>query len=155
MIEAKNAFYAFDIVPGFWDCIFDASKAGLVRSPSMVFDEIAKGGDELSDWVKVAKEIDLFAEPNKSAQSLFGGIAQHVTEAYEQARTQKFLAGADPWVIAIAAECGGTVVTQETLLLGPGVKKIKIPNVCKYFDVSCVNVYQMLRTLEVKLVNGK
>ncbi len=154
LIEAKNAFYAFDIAPGFWIGIREAAKAGLVRSPTMVFHEIAKGGDDLSQWVKDARGVDLFCDPDKDAQALFGSIGKYVTSNYEKPRVDKFLAGADPWVIAMASVNGGKVVTQEKLLLGAGIKKIKIPNVCKEFEVPCMNVFDLLRLLKIKLVNG-
>jgi Domain of unknown function (DUF4411) len=155
LIEAKNAFYAFDIAPGFWSCIREASKSGLVRSPTMVFDEIAKGGDDLSLWAKEARAVDLFLDPDKDAQALIAAIGSHVQNNYEDAKAQKFLSGADPWVIATASACKGTVVTQEKFLAGPDVKKIKIPNICKFFGIPCINVYELLRMLEVKLVAGK
>ena len=57
---------------------------------------------------------------------------------------------ADPWLIAHAIVTGRVVVTEE--VFNHDIKrKIPIPNVCKEFDVSYMNTFQMLHELEIKL----
>jgi len=48
---------------------------------------------------------------------------------------------ADPFLIAAAHECGGTVVTQERLKPNAA----KIPNVCQHFGISCMNFEGFLK----------
>lgn len=42
LIEAKNRYYAFDVVPGFWDWLEEAHLAGDVRSIKPVEQELVR-----------------------------------------------------------------------------------------------------------------
>jgi len=53
---------------------------------------------------------------------------------------------ADPWVIALAHVKGATVVIHESLLTGK-FYQVKIPNICREFDVRYNNNYDMIREL--------
>jgi len=44
------------------------------------------------------------------------------------------------------------VVTQEKLIIDSNTKKIKIPNLCQQYDVEYVNLFEMLKQLEVRFV---
>ena len=44
------------------------------------------------------------------------------------------------------------VVTEESDKSDPKMKRIKIPNVCKHFDVPYVNVVEMTKALKIRLV---
>ena len=48
---------------------------------------------------------------------------------------------ADPFLIAAAQACGGTVVTQER----SKPNAAKIPNVCKHFGIACTNFEGFLK----------
>ena len=54
----------------------------------------------------------------------------------------------DPWLIAYASVHRGVVVTHE-VLAGPKTTKVKIPDICEHFDVSYVNVFEMMRQLHM------
>ena len=49
---------------------------------------------------------------------------------------------ADPFLIAAAQVCGGTVVTQERIKPNAA----KIPNVCEHFGIACTNFEGFLKT---------
>lgn len=151
-VQAKNLYYAFDLAPGFWQKIMECSKSGQICCPMMVYTEIAKGGDDLTDWANTAKSLGFFSEPDKSVQQQFSRVATHVTTngKYHSAQGSLFMKGADPWVVAAAMANGGTVVTQEKLV-GPDSTKVKIPNVCKEFGVPYINSYEMLRRVKMEL----
>lgn len=51
-IEAARRYYAFDIVPVYWDTLVDRAKAGRVLSIDRVKKEIERGKDDLAKWVK-------------------------------------------------------------------------------------------------------
>ena len=50
-IEAKRRYYAFDLCPGFWDCLIWHHGAARIQSIDRVRQELERGGDDLSDWV--------------------------------------------------------------------------------------------------------
>ena len=60
----------------------------------------------------------------------------------------EFATVADGWLIAYAQAHNAVVVTQE--VLAPDVqKRVPIPNVCRQFNVSYLNTFDMLRQLGV------
>jgi hypothetical protein len=146
-IEAKNRYYAFDICPGFWDWmdyVVQADAGSIV----MVCDELCRQGDHLAKWTKARKDYPWFLKvDDEDTQFAFAAVAAHVSKGqYTAAAQAKFLAGADPWLIAKAMVLGATVVTHE--VLAPLAKKrVPIPNVCSQFSVPCINTFDALRSL--------
>ena len=114
-VEAKNGPYSFEIAPGFWRWLENASKDGLVRSPISVYNELRSWNDPLSRWAKRVKSTGMFVNPDRSVQRAFGDIAVFVQGSYESPQAAQFLACADPWVIAHAHADQSIVVTHETL----------------------------------------
>jgi hypothetical protein len=149
-MRAKNQAYAFDIAPGFWEIIKRNAKSGRLASSTLVYEEIARGGDELTDWVNRERRTKLFVEPNEKTQGLMNEIADWVQRSYESQQARIFLKGADPWVIAAALDDDGIVVTHEALV-GQDSKRVKIPNVCLKLGVKYMDCYGMLRSLQETL----
>lgn len=144
-IEAKNRYYSFDICPGFWDWM-DAVCGQDVGSIQTVCSELMDGRDELATWAKDRKNADWFLPiDDEVTQTNFAAIAEHVaTGQYSDSAVEKFLAKADPWLIAKALAVGAKVVTHETA--EPASKKrVPIPNVANHFGVQCVNTFDALR----------
>lgn len=153
-IEAKNRYYAFDIVPGFWQALIDLARTGQVQSIDRVKAEIDRGDDDLKAWA------------NSSFNFWFASTDDvEVTYAYrriiEWANKDKQFGGpakaeisrgdnADAWLVAYALSKGCVVVTHEQYDRFAKTR-IPIPNVCQAFGVQWVDVYQMLRALHVKL----
>jgi hypothetical protein len=146
LIQAHQGPYNFDIAPGFWEALSQGADDGHLRSPDMVFQEI-KPGDDLEIWVKAHKD-PLFVNADHAVQTKFGPIAAHVHASYSPAWAMKFLAGADPWVIAHAQADSGIVVTLENRLRPA---RVKIPIICDQFAVESISTYEMLRRLGIKL----
>ncbi len=144
-IEAKNRYYAFDICPGFWEwmdnvCGTDVGTIVNVR------DELIDGGDELAAWAKDRRDADWFMPVDDEAtQQNFAAVAQAVVDGgYKDTAVDKFLAKADPWLIAKAMTVGATIITHE--VIEPYSKRrVPIPNVCDTFGVPCVNTFDALR----------
>jgi hypothetical protein len=57
---------------------------------------------------------------------------------------------ADGWLAAHALAKGYIVVTHEQFY-SQARARIKIPNACQAFGVKCVDTFQMMRELEVRL----
>ncbi len=121
----------------------------MLFSPMMVYDEWTAGSDDLANWVKDRRNNGLCVEPTESVQSKFRVIADYVNRTYEQPQAQRFLEGADPWVIAQAKEDDATVVTHEKFV-GPDSSRVKIPNICRQFNVDWCDLYSMLRALRAR-----
>lgn len=157
-VEAHRRYYAFDIAPGFWDGLLQLGEAQIICSPSLVGEEIMGSDydDALTKWAKANCDL-LFVEPDESTQDTYNQIADMVECWYEPQHVQQFLSGADPWVIAHAKAHQMTVVTMESLKnesrrkTGKVGGKIQIPNVCKYFNVVCLDTFALLRNEKIIL----
>ena len=150
LIRTKNGPYGFDIAPSFWSFIEQKMNEGIVSSSSMVFGELENGDeDDLLIWAKQQKENGHFIDPDAAVQTILRQIADYVNENYPPFQASTFLSGADPWIIAHAKAHGGMVVTFE--VPAPNSNKPKIPDVAAQFHVETLNIYQMVRELQIVL----
>jgi len=145
-IQAKNGPYGLDIVPSFWEFLDDQADEEAICSSKVVYEELARGEDDLADWVKDRKDGGMFVEPDEEIQAVFANIADYVENKYANHQARPFLDDADPWVIAQAKVEGAVVVTHEKLVNDESAK-VKIPNICVHFGVNYVDTYKMLREL--------
>lgn len=152
-ITAKNAYYAFDICPGFWDSLTDQHQSGRVHSLDRIRQELLLGrdDDELVLWVKTHVPPEFFLN-SQSADviSAYTDIIQWVQrnpQFLDNAKA-KFAAGADGWLVAYAKVHGNTVVTNEQPR--PEARsEIKLPDVCIQFGVAYAGTFDMLKALSV------
>ena len=150
-IEAKRRYYAFDICPGFWECLlWHHDGSCRVLSIDKVKKELERGGDDLTKWVASIAPSTCFSSTNDgSVIGQYGHIMAWVQgqgQFYQEAKAG-FASGADGWLIAYAKVNGLILVTHETL--APEAQRtVPMPNVCKAFGVAYVNTFDMLRELE-------
>ncbi len=142
-MESQKRYYAFDIAPGFWRLLEEQARAGIIASPTLVFDELVRGDDDLVGWARSLRAI-LFIDPDEAVQRSFVEVADYVQQTYSM-NGRDFLSGADPWLIAHAKAHGGVVVTME--VRAPTSRRPKIPDVCDHFGVTTMNLFEMLRRL--------
>ena len=141
-LQAKNLHYGFDICPGFWEWLEDASRRGVLGSVAAVKAELVEQGDELSSWVKGHDGLFVPEDPaTTTAMREVTAFAQ--SPRFSAAHRAKFLAKADPLLIACAKAHGHTVVTHEKS--APDSKKVKIPDVCEALGVPTDGIYQVIR----------
>jgi len=155
-VQAHRKYYAFDIAPSFWDALVNFAKRGEIVSIDKVLDEIKRGeyDDELKRWAlnKFYKyfENTQYVNVVDSYKEIINW-AQKQQQYTPQAKDDFFKAeNADPWVIAFAYAYNLIVVTQEAY--NPNTQsKIKIPNVCKEFEIEYINTFELLRRLNFKM----
>ena len=140
-IDAKNRYFAFDIVPAFWDWLVAQHRSGNAFTVQAVYDEIIGGGDDLAAWMKARA----FRIPAGSADSVgLSTVSAWVNGAGLSAAVSEFLAAADYFIVAQALTLGYTVVTHETP--DPASKKrVKIPDACSAAGVAWVSPFTWLR----------
>jgi hypothetical protein len=75
------------------------------------------------------------------------------TNQYTDAAREEFLRLADYFLVCHALGHDMTIVTHE--IFEPYIKKrIKIPNVCKSFNISYMNPFEMLRRERANFILG-
>ncbi len=151
-IEAARRYYAFDLVPAFWNTLINLAENGQVESIDRVRDEILRGGDQLAAWVKNNFSDAFLSTADESVIEVYRNIIVWVQNEnqYLDLAKREFAEGADGWLVAYAKQNGHTIVTHE--VLDPqSRKKVPIPNVCQAVGINCVNTFEMLRELKIRL----
>lgn len=153
-IAAKNAYYAFDICPGFWAGILQAHARKSVRSIDRIKAELLAGqpNEDLVLWVKDQVPATFFdGTQAKEVLDAYAEIilwVQRSSQYYPQAKA-KFATEADGWLVAYSMVHGTTVVTNERPR--PDSRKhVLLPDVCAQFNVRPADTFSMLRHLGVK-----
>jgi hypothetical protein len=130
--------YYPDRFPSFWSQLTALATANRLQSVSEVWKELNRDNtrDFLMDWIK-AREA-LFSTPVTAETQFVAGIFAVPTfqALVNQKSRLKGSPVADPWVIARAANLGGTLVTQES----SDPAKVRMPAVCNHFKVPCTNL---------------
>lgn len=152
-IQAKNQYYGIDICPAYWDWLDLQFEQSIIASVDMIGRELKDGADELAEWAK-ARPNHFIKNDDDATQKIFAQIVQTVMAGdYNPGNRDNFLAKADPWVIAKAKTIGATVVTNEAFV-DVNARKVKVPNICKQFNVPCMNTFQFLRELKARFILG-
>ena len=154
LTQAARSYYAFDIVPTFWDIMKQCAQNGHVISIDKVKDEIEEGKDQLKDWANGDFHFAFASTDDPNVLAAYAQVIQWAMsqQQYTDAAKAEFARAknADAWVVAYAMAKGCVVVTQEES--APNSRaKIKIPDVCRAMQVPCVNTFQMMRELGIVL----
>jgi len=149
-IQAKQTYYAFDIAPRFWQHLIEAYDAGRIESIDRVQKELFRGKDDLAQWAKDDFSDAFKSTDRRDVADVYGQIINWVRaqQRFSRAEIAKFARGADGWLIAYGKVTGGVVVTHEGS--EPTSDRVKIPDVCQQFGVTCASPFKMLRELGVK-----
>ena len=154
LMTAARSYYAFDLVPAFWEALVREARNGRLLSVDRVKAEIDRGKDRLKEWVNNDFREwfeSTSADPVVAQYRLMMQWASAQSHFTDAAKAEFADTGnADPWLVAYAKATNRIVVTNETY--DPNIRRrIKIPNVCKAFGVDCVNLFEMLRALKIQL----
>lgn len=152
----KN-YYPFDFASSFWHQLLTNCSLDNVAVLDSVKEEVLKGEDELSAWMNSAKSIKICSRKDVSVVKKYSEILIHIQNSSlynEKAlRVWSKKEAADPWLIAVAAQYGYTIITFETssgIITTPSGRP-KIPDIGKEFGVHCENLFYFMRKMNFKL----
>ncbi len=159
-IAAKNAYYAFDICPGFWKCILRAHTQNRARSIDRIRHELlsARKEEDLVQWVEREVPESFFHDSNSSeVSSAYAEVmlwVQRERRYFDRAKA-KFATEADGWLVAYSMVNETVVVTNEQPR-PESRNRVLLPDVCTQFNVTYRDTFVMLRDLAVQfdLVSG-
>jgi hypothetical protein len=127
--------------PSLWNGFNRLVAEGRIVSVREVLNEVRNHGGPLSAWAMDHQAF--FLHPSRAEMEFVGQVFA-VSHFQSMIREKERLAGkpvADPFLIAKAHLIGnGCVVSNEI----ERPKAAKIPNVCKYFGVACLNLEQFM-----------
>ncbi|ADJ26462.1 conserved hypothetical protein [Dehalogenimonas lykanthroporepellens BL-DC-9] len=157
---ALIAAYRHDFPPtgahnGFWEWLNGLATIHQIVIPQAVREEIECGTDGLSKLI-VSALPNTVNEPTENSlnqlPSVLGayGVRTELDIEFLEKR-------ADPYIIALALETGGTVVTNETSNPNrTSPQKKKIPDICHGLNINCLRytnfVWQMSSTFKLNLL---
>jgi hypothetical protein len=139
-ITAKNTYYAFDLVPRFWDELVRLAALGTLKSVDAVREEILRGKDDLAMWAKQNATALFDSTDSEPVVECYQKVMTWVTNhpQFTPAAKASFASGADGWVVAYAMTHHATVVTLETRVDPLAKSRVKIPNVANQFGLGCI-----------------
>ncbi len=132
--------YPPDIFRSLWDHLDEIAQNNKICAPDEVLLELARGGDDIYEWMKGRDYF--FLEPDDEVQTVVAEIVNsHLSFVPEESPDGIW---ADPYVIALAKVKNAVVVTGEKAV-GPGAKRITIPNVCQDIGVEYITILELIR----------
>ena len=148
LIQAWQKYYSPKVCPSYWDILIILGNEGRIFLPEMVYEEIVRTEDDLSQWLKTS---------NIPIRKIDENVTNCLKNIYSVNPIHKFLVDntksrslADPWVIAHAINERATVVTKEEKVTARNSKRIKIPNVCDNMNIEWMSDFQMITELNIK-----
>jgi hypothetical protein len=153
-IAAKNAYYAFDICPGFWKGLIHAHQHGAVRSIDRVRVELLAGRpqEDLVQWVKGNVPTTFFHDSGAGdVSSAFTEVmlwVQRNSQYFDRAKA-KFATEADGWLVAYSMVNRTVVVTNEQPR-PDSRNRVLLPDICTQFNVPYKDTFLMLRDLSLR-----
>lgn len=151
LIQAWQKYYSPNYCQSYWDVLNDLGNQGIIFIPEMVYEEITRTDDDLSEWLKSSmievKTIDV--EVTKCLKNIYSADSNHKHMVDDSKKGRSL---ADPWVIAHAMKEQAIVVTKEEKITAINSNKIKIPNVCDKMNVRWINDFEFVAELNIQFM---
>ncbi|MCL1804005.1 MAG: DUF4411 family protein [Eubacteriaceae bacterium] len=157
-ITPYHNYYPFDIAPTFWDFLKVHIENGNIAVMSKVYDEVAKGNDELKEWL-LSLSFAQVSHSTSDVTNIYRQVMDHIQNAvslegkslYNERALYKWadINCADA-IVAAAKAKGYTIISfeQPDNALGSSISgKPRIPDVAKAFGVPYSTLFSMMRTL--------
>ena len=149
LIDARRDYYPPDRVPQFWQWLVDMGTRGQIRVPKEIFDDIARGKDELVDWLRLNRHtlvLDEYAPRDLVAYVTERGYAGDLADD----EIEKI--GSDAFLIAQGLVDTGNrcVVTTESSKPTSTRANRRIPDVCQDLHVECIDTFKLIRRLDFR-----
>ena len=154
-IQSQNVDYPFDFCPGYWDLLEKGFKEGLLISHEKVLPELTKKEDQVKKWANALNEFNnsFFAEITSEEFDIYNQLCSWAKNNDHYTNKAKGVfcdnTKADIWLCSKGMAQNIEVVTQE-VACSNRITSIKIPDVCKVFNIECCNKYEMLRKLNAR-----
>jgi hypothetical protein len=139
-IDGWRRYYPPDVLPSLWSRIGDLAEEGRIKTPEEVRLELRRGADELFAWVGNYDQMFMLA--TEEIQTRVSGIVNSFPNFLPERSPDGVWA--DPYVIAVAQEHNGIVVTGEKPA-DANARHPKIPNICNALGIMCVSLLDLMR----------
>lgn len=151
LIRANADYYPIKRIPQFWNWLIDKGKAGVVKIPNEIADEITTGRDDVSEWLKDRDVRDALRLNEAVDLSLLRrvvsqGYAPDLTDAEME------LVGRDPFLVAYGlAAAGRSIVTKERSAPSRKRANRKVPDVCDVMGVRWMTAFAFYNEADFRI----
>ena len=153
LIDANRDYYPIARVPEFWEWLLEMGMLDRIKIPQEFFEEVIlppppkNRPDPLVEWLKTNKKALVLDEE---------AVAELVTRVTEQGYADDLTdqeiekIGRDPFLVAYALvdTLKRCVVTTEHSKETKTRSNRKLPDVCDYFNVRCINTFALIQELD-------
>jgi hypothetical protein len=153
ILTAYRRYYAFDLVPSFWNRLSASASKNEWALIDYVCDELLKQKDAISDWIRAQYSGEVLSSSESPVITAYGTIIEevHHNHQYFETAKQEFASTADSWLIAHALAGSYCIVTEEKF--EPEVRKrVKIPNECKKHGIEYINTFDFMRKIGISMI---
>ena len=140
-----------DVWTTFWSKLSELAMNGHVVSSVKVKEEIAKGYDELSGWIKEHVPAGFFLPIDSQDMAAFAQLQNWAMgKDFTDTAKNEFATNADAYIITTASARQMTLVTFEKS--NPQRKnRVMIPDACAAVGAICCDLNAMLRTIGITI----
>lgn len=140
-----------DLWPTFWIRMADLISRGLIASSVKVQEEINRGNDELTDWMRKHATSDFYIDIDAAIMQKYMEVQRWANDmGFTQSAKEEFASVADPYLVSTASAKDMTLVTYETS--DPmRRRRVKIPDACMAMGVSFCDLNTVFRELGVTI----
>lgn len=151
-MTAHRQLYPFDLAPSFWEQLVEKASDRIVIIEE-IQKEIRKGQDLLVEWYeRECARFTVLGIPGSEVIGSYRTIINSVNAngQYTSLAKREFASSADSWLCAYGLAFGETIVTLEKY--DAEIKKrVKIPNVCREFEIEYIDLLQFMREIGIRL----
>lgn len=150
-IRSKNEM-PIDLWPTFWTKVAGMISSGQIFSNVQVKEEIEKGNDELTQWMKEHAPADFYIDNDGEVMVKYADVQNWASAnpVYRAEAVAEFAQVADAYLVATASAKGFTLVTNETA--DPTCRRrVKIPDACNALGVRYCDLNTVLRELGIMI----
>jgi len=153
LITASNTYYPIDQIPEFWEWLQFQAKAGNIKLPLEIMEEILAGkkdDDLLLAWMKeAANKTALLLDEAVDADLVNTVVEKGYAPDLTDDEVEEI--GRDPFLVAYAMSGPDRmVVTREVSASSKKRQNRKLPDVCNTFGVQWCNPFRVNRELGFK-----
>ena len=151
LIRAHADYYPIDRIKPFWEWLLEVARAGKVKMPREIYNEVARSPDLLGQWLRRTdvREAIILAEPTNGAlvaKVTAVGYAPDLNDVEVES------IGRDAFLIAAALNGENRiVVTREVSSPRKQRANRKIPDVCTMMGITSITDYALWRLLDFRI----
>lgn len=151
-VESKKNM-PMDIWPSFWTKMVEMINSGNIYSIDKVKEEIDRGGDDLTDWIRDNAPRGFFITADAATMQRYSDTldwAQTCPTGFTSTAINDYARVADAYLVATAAAKNMVLVTYEKS--NPQRRnRVMIPDACNAIGVRCCGLNTALRELGIRI----